>query len=336
MKISALLPAYNEEERLANALKSLEFVDEIILLDSYSTDNTLKIAASFKNVTIIQRKFDDFSTHKNFGISHCSHPWVLALDADEVVTDALKKEIEAINLEKTLSDNIVAFKIPRSNFFLTKFLKHGPNGKEKILRLFYKERCQFLGKVHETLHCEGITATLNEFIEHHTFQSLRHFLIKKNKYADFQAIQLIEKKKKVSFLKLFFKPFFRIIIELFAKGGIKDGIPGIAVSKMNGYGVLIRYIKQRNIEGKTKDISLKDLDTYSLKLYDKTLDAFNKQNQKNEITSFSLLLKPFCYFWLDYIFNLRITEGFDGFFKSSLKSFESYLTLMHHYNYNQK
>lgn len=336
MKISALVPAFNEKDRLANALKSLSFVDEIIVIDSYSTDNTIEIANSFDNVKVIQREFDDFSSHKNFGISQCTHTWILALDADEVITESLQKEITSLDFNTSESQNIVAYKIPRNNYFLTKFLKHGPNGKEKILRLFKKDKCHFEGVVHENLICDGTTASLTETIEHHTFQSLRHFLIKKNRYADFQAQQLIVKKKQISLVKLFIKPFSRIVIELFVKGGIKDGIPGIAISQMNGYGVLTRYLKQRNLENKTKDELLNNLDEFSLKLYDDTLANFLRLLSKKGITSTSLLLQPFFCFWGDYLFNFQIFKGFDGFFKSSFKSFECYLRLMHRYNFNQK
>ena len=146
-KITAIIPTLNEEIHIAEAIKSVSFADEIIVIDSFSTDKTLEIAEKM-DVKIIKRKFDDFSSQKNFAISHASNPWIYILDADERVTPQVQKEIlEAVqNL-----NNFVGFFVRRTFYFCGKKINYGGCQRDKVVRLFLKDRCKYQGIVHETI-----------------------------------------------------------------------------------------------------------------------------------------------------------------------------------------
>ena len=131
-KISAIIPTLNEEVHIEDAIQSVSFADEIIVIDSFSTDRTLELAKKY-DVKIIKREFDDFSSQKNFAIDAASHPWIYILDADERVTPELEKEIlKAVKNPK----NNVGFYVKRSFHFAGKNIQYGGCQRDKVVRLF--------------------------------------------------------------------------------------------------------------------------------------------------------------------------------------------------------
>jgi glycosyltransferase involved in cell wall biosynthesis len=131
-KITAIIPTLNEEIHIADAIKSVKFADEIIVIDSFSTDKTIEIAEKLQ-VKIIKRKFDDFSSQKNFAIDQASYDWIYILDADERVTPEVEKEIlEAVKSPK----DFVGFFVRRTFYFCGKRLNHGGCQRDKVVRYF--------------------------------------------------------------------------------------------------------------------------------------------------------------------------------------------------------
>ncbi len=229
------MPTLNEEAYLEAALRSVRFADQIIVVDSYSTDKTPEIAKKY-TTTFLQRKFDNFSNQKNYALEHATADWILFLDADERITYPLQQEIlEAIN-----SNNHGGYKLNFPHFYMNRFLYHHSNN---VLRVVVREGASYTGLVHEKLHCKGSIGVLKNPVLHFTYKGLEHFLNKKESYAWFQAEQLQKKGKKTTLGHLIIKPTWRFFSSYLIKGGFRDGIPGLTIAANNAYGVFQRYVK---------------------------------------------------------------------------------------------
>ena len=242
--LTVIIPTYNEADYIDDAIKSVDFANEIIIIDSFSSDETKNIALKNK-CKVLERKFDNFSNQKNEAIKHVKSNWVLFLDADERVTQKLKIEIlEAINKGKH-----EGYKIRFPHFYMNRFLYHHTN---KVLRLVKNNNISFEGNVHEKLIIKGSIGELKNFMIHYTYKGLFHYLSKKDSYAWFQAKNMKKKNKKASYVAMIFKPFYRFFHSYVIKRGFLDGIPGLAVAAINAYGVFSRYAKLILIEKNLK------------------------------------------------------------------------------------
>lgn len=238
-KITAIIPTLNEEIHIVDAIESVKFADEIIVIDSFSTDKTLELASNY-NVKIIKRKFDDFSSQKNFAISQAKHPWIYILDADERVT----KPVEAEILENVKNPNgFVGFYVRRTFYFAGKKINYCGWQRDKVVRLFLKEHCKYVGVVHETIFTNGALGFFNNKIDHFSYRSYDHYIAKMNHYGQLRAEELKSKGKKVYFYHVLIKPPARFFIHYFIRLGFLDGFAGFLVAKTQAYGVLTRYIK---------------------------------------------------------------------------------------------
>tara|TARA_B100000787_G_C16199175_1_gene303572 strand:+ start:495 stop:1262 length:768 start_codon:yes stop_codon:yes gene_type:complete len=239
MKITAIIPTLNEEIHIEDSIKSVDFADEIIVIDSYSTDRTIEIAKKY-DVKIVQRVFDDFSSQKNFAIDLAINDWIYILDADERVTPSLKKEILSIDEE---TQEFVGFYVKR-NFYLGDIqIKYTGCQRDKVIRLFRKTKCRYNGvKVHETINADGPLGFFKHKVDHFSYRDFNHYMLKQKMYAQIQAQQLHEKGKKVTLFHLFVKPLVTFIIHFIVRLGFLDGYAGLLVSKMRAYRVLDRYM----------------------------------------------------------------------------------------------
>lgn len=240
-KISAIIPTLNEEVHIEAAIKSLNFADEIIIIDSFSSDRTIEIAENF-DVKIIKREFDDFSSQKNFAISKAKYPWIYILDADERVTPQVKKEIL-----KVIQDpkDCVGFFVKRSFFFVGKNINYGGCQRDKVIRLFLKEFCKYEGVVHETIKTDGKVGFFKNKIEHYSYKNYDHYISKMNHYGELRAKEYFKNNKKVNLYHFLIKPFARFFIHYFIRLGFLDGFAGFIFAKTQAYGVYTRYIKLR-------------------------------------------------------------------------------------------
>lgn len=237
-KISAILIVQNEEENLPHALKSIEWVDEIIVVDSGSTDKTIEIAHSF-DAKIFYNEFKGFGEQKQFALSKTSNNWVLSLDADEVVSDELKNEI--INLPNTINDT---FMIPRKNIFLGKVLKYGTGATEYIVRLFNKNECQFSDDlVHEYIVTDTTKTKLKSPIIHRPYRNLSHYISKLNNYTSLMADKYYKKGKHITPLLALIKGMFAFVNSLILKKGLLDGNQGVIWAFLHSIYTTLKYLK---------------------------------------------------------------------------------------------
>ena len=238
-KISAIIPTLNEEIHIAEAIKSVSFADEIIVIDSFSEDKTIEIAEKL-NVKIIKRKFDDFSSQKNFAIKQATHNWIYILDADERVTKEVKKEIvSAVKDPK----GFVGFYLRRTFYFSGKKVNYSGFQRDKVIRLFLKEHCKYSGLVHEKIISNGKIGFFKNKIDHFSYRNYDHYISKLNHYATIRAEELHDNGEKVNIYHVMIKPGARFFIHYFIRLGFLDGFTGFLVAKTQAYGVLTRYIK---------------------------------------------------------------------------------------------
>ena len=238
--ITVIIPTYNEENYIQDCLRSISFANQIIIIDSFSTDNTLELAKEF-NCEIIQRKFDNFSNQKNEAIKLAKSDWILFIDADERVTEKLKYEIKE-TLEKPKHK---AYKIKFPHFYMNRFLYHTEN---RVVRLVKNKNIHFEGEVHEKLIHQGSIGLLQNFMIHYTYKGLFNYIKKKDSYAWFQAKMSKDKNKSANYFFLVFKPFYRFFHTYIIRRGFLDGVPGLAVATIDAYGVFSRYVKMILLE----------------------------------------------------------------------------------------
>lgn len=238
-KITALAITLNEENTISAFLESLHFVDEIIIIDSYSKDNTQKIAQQFNNVIFYQRAFDNFSSQKNFAISKASHPWILFFDPDEKITQAVKNEI----LETLKNPKAEAYFFRRQLYFMGKKIKYSGFQTDWVVRLFKKECGKYNGNlVHETIEINGNTQKLKTRVPHYTYKGFEDYTQKLNKYSQLQAKMLLQKNKKPTLFHFFFRPTYRFWHQYILRLGILDGKEGFILAYINASSVFKRYV----------------------------------------------------------------------------------------------
>lgn len=233
--LSVIIPTYNEANYIVEALDSVQFADEIIVIDSFSEDDTVALATPLAT-KVIQRKFDNFSNQKNEALKYATGSWILFLDADERVTKSLQFEIKEVLNNPTHS----GYKINFPHFYMNRFLYHHSDW---VLRLVKNEGLVFSGKVHEKLEGPKSIGKLKNHMLHFTYKGLTPYIKKKERYAWFQAEQYYQRGKKVTWFHLTVKPLYRFFSSLILKQGYKDGVPGLTVAAVNAYGVFSRYVK---------------------------------------------------------------------------------------------
>ena len=240
-KITAIIPTLNEEIHIEAAIESVSFADEIIVIDSYSSDNTVQLAEK-QNVKIIKRKFDDFSSQKNFAIQQAKHPWIYILDADERVPLKVVKEI--LKVVKRPKGK-VGFYIKRSFYFAGRNLKYGGCQRDKVVRLFLKECCTYKGTVHEKIEAEGELGFLKHKIEHYSYRSHKHYISKLDFYGSLRAQEYFLSGKKINAFHFYIKPIVRFFIHYIIRLGFLDGYQGFVFAKLQAYSVSARYQELR-------------------------------------------------------------------------------------------
>lgn len=238
-KITALAITYNEEENVKRYVESLSFADEIIFVDSQSTDKTIEIAEQM-GVKVIQRKFDDFSNQRNFAIEQANNDWILFFDLDEIIDSNLEKEIKS-TLENP--KDIAAFYIKRNFYFMGKRIKYGGWQNDKAIRLFNKNQCQYNGLVHELVKSSGKTSVLKNKLDHFSYKNFDNYNDKLNLYSKLQAENLYKLKKKPNLYHFFIRPTYRFLWQYIFRLGILDGKEGFILAYVHSFSVFKRYLQ---------------------------------------------------------------------------------------------
>jgi glycosyltransferase involved in cell wall biosynthesis len=239
-KISCVIITYNESKKIRRCLQSVCWADEIVVVDSYSTDDTKRIASEFTD-KIYDLKWEGFGPTKEFAKNQATGEWVLSVDADEVVSEKLRDEIDKIVESE---DSLDGYFIPRRSNFLGRWIKHGGWYPNLILRLFRKNKGNFTKRlVHEEVRVSGRIGHLkNEFL-HYTDPDFDHYLKKLNQYTSLDALQLYKQGRKAKLLDILFRPLVTFVKMYFFKKGFLDGVPGLILAISSAFHVFSKYVK---------------------------------------------------------------------------------------------
>lgn len=239
LKISAIAITLNEAKAMEGFLQSLDFADEIIIVDSFSSDETVTIASKHEKVTVFQRKFDNFSAQKNFAISKASNNWIVFFDLDEEITKALSEEIV-----KTLQHpKAHAYFVKRDFYFMNRRIKYSGMQNDFVIRVFNKKYCKYNSNlVHETLEVEGETAHLKNRLPHYTYKSFDAYTQKLHAYSALQAKMLYKKKKEANWYHFLVRPWWRFNHQYFIRLGILDGKEGFILAYTSAFATFKRYV----------------------------------------------------------------------------------------------
>ncbi|MCL2390933.1 MAG: glycosyltransferase family 2 protein [Endomicrobia bacterium] len=238
--LSVVMITKNEENNIFKSLTAVKGLsNDIIVVDSCSTDNTVKIAENL-GAKVYERQFDSFANQKNYALSLASNEWVLHIDADEFITAALSDEIK-LNLAVAHADG---FYVPRENYFLGRKMKHSGLAKEYRLRLAKKSKSKYVGGlIHEELVCEGKKEFLKCSFEHHPYPDLNKFFVKFDQYTTLSALKLFEKHRKFRILDITARPVIEFVKRYFVRLGLLDGIEGLIWAVTGMFYVFIKYVK---------------------------------------------------------------------------------------------
>lgn len=245
-KLSVVIIAGNEEKNIRDCLESVKWADEIILIDSESTDNTREIAKEYTSL-IYLKKWEGFVPQRKYSIEKTSYNWVLSIDADERVEEKLKLEIKEL-LNSNNKKN--GYWIPRQNYFLNKVIKSCGWYPDYQMRLFNKNFVQLSDrKVHEGFEVEGETGRLNNHLIHFTHQNITDTIKKINDYSYLQALEKKEGKR-VKAINLILNPVAAFLNHFIGRKGYKDGIHGLMVSLIHMMTNLLTYMKTWELQNK--------------------------------------------------------------------------------------
>lgn len=241
VKLSAIIPAGNEIHNIEAAVASVDFADEIMVVDSFSTDGTYEKALEL-DVKVIRREYQYSTSQKNWAIPQAKHEWILLLDADERVTSDLKAEL--LEILKNPHPDIVAYWIGRRNHFMGEPVNYSGWRNDKVIRLFKRDFCRYEDKqVHGEIIANGKVGNLKHKLDHNTYVTFDKYIEKMNRYATWQAKDYDKKTGTLTPYHFILKPFWGFFKHYVIQSGFRDGVVGLSISYIQGYVVFMRYVK---------------------------------------------------------------------------------------------
>jgi glycosyltransferase involved in cell wall biosynthesis len=244
--LSAAIVVLNEEERLRACLESVVWADEIVVVDAGSSDKTMAIAREFTDRALFHA-WDGYGAQKNFALGQCRGDWLLSIDADERVPDALRDEIQAtIRAERPE----VGYYLPRRNMFQGRWVRHGGLYPDWQLRLFRRGRGAFLERaVHESVRVDGPTGRFAAPLVHESYRSVADAVARLNRYSDLAAADLARAGRGGSLADLLVRPAWRFLSMYFLRAGFLDGWRGLVLAALHAHYVFLRAAKVRERAG---------------------------------------------------------------------------------------
>ena len=248
-RLSAALITRNAAAVLEACLDSLAFADEIVVVDSSSSDATAELAAR-KGARVVQKEWLGFGRQKQFAVEQAKNDWVLCLDADERVSPALQASIEAA----LAAPKFNAYAMPRRNRFLGRYLRHGEGYPDWSLRLFHRDFARWSSDaVHETVLTREPVGRLTGDLLHHSAEDLAMYLAKQNRYTTLQAESLVRSGRRIGLAKLALSPLLRFIKFYVIRRGFLDGAAGLVHVAIGSFNSFIKYAKVIELTRKSQE-----------------------------------------------------------------------------------
>ena len=237
-KLTALIITLNEEKNIRDLMHNLDFADEIIVVDSFSTDKTLEILKEFSNVNVYQHQFNNFSEQRNIAIDYATNEWVLFIDADERISNDLRQEIQDI---LKLNNTKRGYYLKRKFYFFNEPVHFSGLQSDKNLRLFKKKGAKYHGIVHEKLNFNENVGVLNNYLIHYSYAHHQHFKDKVFYYNRLKAVEKLNSGYKPNSVLAVMHPAYTFLNRYLFRLGFLDGKKGFIICKVYAQGIKERY-----------------------------------------------------------------------------------------------
>ena len=255
LSLSVVIITKNEQANLPRCLASVSWADEIIVVDSGSTDDTREIAWE-AGATVHETEWRGFGPTKAFGVSKATSNWVLSLDADEEVSPDLADEIRDM---LSIGTNCHGFDMPRRTRFLGRWISHCGWYPDRILRLFERAHGEIDDvQVHESVVVEGAVGHFSSDLLHHSYPTLEHYFTKSNRYTTLGAETAYRKGQKAGLGNIVLRPLASFVSHYFVRQGFRDGLQGFFISVFSAIAVMTKYAKLRAMYQNHETNSRKD------------------------------------------------------------------------------
>ena len=244
MKITATIITLNEERNIGRAIESLRCCDEILIVDSGSIDRTVELAEKL-GARVFEAGWRGFAGQKNWAAEQASHDWILSLDADEALSEALEAEIW--NLKKN-GPRYDAYTMPRLAQYLGRWILHSGWYPDRKVRLYHGGKAQWVGDfVHESVQASGRVGHLDANILHFTCESLSEHVKTVDRYTTLAAQELAARQVRIGWLRLIVEPPWTFVRTYFLHAGFLDGLEGLIIAYMAAFYTFLKYSKARNM-----------------------------------------------------------------------------------------
>jgi len=249
--ITVVVPTRDEQDRLGACLDSVRWVDQVVVIDSDSRDDTVAVARSHGAV-VIERPFTGYGDQRNHASEHARNDWILCVDADERVTDALAAEITTLVRGQP---GHAGYTIPRRTWVAGRLIRRCGWQRDRVLRLYDRRRGRWNRRpVHERVELDGgTTGQLESPLHHHTYRNLSEFANKSRRYAELGARTLHERGRRARLGHMLFLPVARFVKMYILQRGFLDGVPGLLVCGLAAHGVFLKYAHLWELERSTVD-----------------------------------------------------------------------------------
>jgi glycosyltransferase involved in cell wall biosynthesis len=242
-RVTVTVITRNESSNLAAALESVRWADEIVVVDSESTDDTVAIARRYTDRVVV-RPWPGYVAQKNFAAAQATHDWILSLDADERVSPELAAEIQHV----LTRPDAAGYRIPRVTFHLGRWIRSTDWYPDYQLRLYDRRRAAWQGRyVHESVRAEGPVARLRHELQHYAYRDLAHHVQTMDRYTTLAARQLFEDGRRASWIDILIVPRLTFFRNYILRRGFRDGMTGLVISTMNAYYVALKFAKLREL-----------------------------------------------------------------------------------------
>jgi glycosyltransferase involved in cell wall biosynthesis len=244
MNISATIITLNEQKNIIRAIESLRCCDEVLVVDCGSNDRTTEAARNL-GARVIESEWRGFAGQKNLAAAEAANDWILSIDADEALSEALEAEIWRIKKEGPKFD---AYTMPRMAKYLGRWIMHSGWYPDRKVRLYDRRKAKWIGDfVHESVRVDGAIGHLKCNLLHHTCDSLSEHLRTLDRYTTLAAEEMVSQGRKVSWADLALNPAWTFLRTYFLKAGFLDGAEGLAIAYMGAFYNFLKFSKARNM-----------------------------------------------------------------------------------------
>jgi glycosyltransferase involved in cell wall biosynthesis len=278
-KVSAVLITFNEENNLRQCLPKLAWCNEIIIVDSGSTDATVKLCRAF-GCKVYHKVFNGYGAQKRYAVAQATNDWVLCLDADEILSDELISEIQT-EMQAPSADG---YHMPMSLVFMNREFKHGKESWRYFMRLFNKTKGGFNdSKVHEKIELQGSTKKLKYLIHHYSYRSFSQYFDKFNRYSCYGAEMAYTKGKKRSVTAIVLAIPLNFIKYYFLQRNFLNGLHGFYWAVLNSFYHFVKYIKLKEHYNNKQIMQVNEFPEHTF-----SIESLSNTNYSNNLQSLSI------------------------------------------------